>query len=146
MRDIACRVDQPMPRRALAPIATALAAIFAVLLALARGAAAESPAPAPYVGQWYLSFPEVCAGAPEETDGLLTYTAREFIGLENRCRVERARPRDGGTELVMRCLGEGHPYRTREIVKVVNGRLHRTMRDEGKWQTYTYERCPEKAK
>ena len=48
---------------------------------------------APYVGSWYLAFPEVCATAPEEGDGLLTCTAREFIGLENRCRIVRATPR-----------------------------------------------------
>jgi hypothetical protein len=75
---------------------------------------------------------------------MLTYTAREFIGLENRCRILSVTPRGDATMLVMKCLGEGHPYRTREIVKVVDGRLHRTMRDEGKWITYTYERCPER--
>ena len=146
MRDLAHQGNRPrgtaIRRRALA--ATAIA--FAVALAIAPNAAAEGPAPATYIGKWYLSSPEVCAGAPEETDGMLTYTAREFIGLENRCRIERATPRAGGTELAMRCLGEGHPYRTREIVKVVDGRLHRTLRDEGKWQTYTYERCPQSAK
>jgi hypothetical protein len=44
-------------------------------------------APASYLGSWFLTFPEVCAGAPEENDGMLTYTAREFIGLEDDVRI-----------------------------------------------------------
>jgi hypothetical protein len=125
--------------RAAAAGVCAVAAAF-----LCAAGASAGNAPAPYLGKWYLSFPEVCAGEPESTDGMLTYTAREFIGLENRCRFLSVTPRGRATVLVMKCLGEGHPYRTREIVKVVGGRLHRTMRDEGKWVTYTYERCRER--
>jgi hypothetical protein len=107
--------------------------------ALAAPALAKQPA---YIGRWYLSFPAVCKGAPNETDGLLTYTAHEFIGLENRCRIVRAIPRGAATALSLSCIGEGVPYKTREIVKVVKGILHRTVKNEGKWETYTYHRCP----
>jgi hypothetical protein len=128
-------------RKSTARSRLAVGGAMALALLLPASASAAGPQ-APYLGSWYLSFPEVCASAPEEGGGLLTYTAREFIGLENRCRIVRTTRRGDATELAMACMGEGHPYKTREIVKVVDGRLHRTMKDEGKWATYTYERCP----
>jgi hypothetical protein len=128
-----------------APLLATMPALAAALVLMAN-APAHGAQPAPYVGRWYVSTPVVCTGAPDETDGLLTYTAREFIGLENRCRIVRAHTRAGATELAMRCLGEGHPYRTREIVTVVDGHLHRRVRVDGNWETYTYERCPTPAK
>ncbi len=124
-------------------IQTINARLIAAVLGVLVFPAAASARP-DYIGKWYLDDPVVCTGAPEETDGLLTYTAHEFIGLENRCRIVRATKRADGTELRMRCLGEGHPYRTREVVKVIADRLHRSLNDGGEWVTYTYGHCPAK--
>jgi hypothetical protein len=116
-----------------------------LLLALLLGSLIALPAdagtPHPYVGKWYSDDAKVCGGTPNETEGLLTYTAREFLGIDNRCRITRVARRGDLFELALRCSGEGEAYNTTERVRVVDGTLHRSVRDGRKWWKYTYRRC-----
>jgi hypothetical protein len=119
-----------------------------LMLALLFGSLIALPADArtlpPYVGKWYSDDAMVCGGTPNETEGLLTYTAREFLGIDNRCRINRVARRRDLFELSLRCTGEGETYNTTEKVKVVDGALRRCVRDGGKWWRYTYRRCAAK--
>jgi hypothetical protein len=95
-----------------------------------------------WIGRWYSDHVRVCRGRPGETEGLLTFTAKEFIGLENSCRITRVVPKGSAAELTLRCSGEGMTSTDREVVEVVDGKLRRTVVVDGKPETFSYSRCP----
>jgi len=96
-----------------------------------------------WIGRWHI--PEnaaACNGKAGESDGLLVYTATEMFGIENRCRILSMARKGAKTELKMRCRGEGSPSNDTELLEVVGGKLQRTVRINGKTETFTYSRCP----
>ena len=95
-----------------------------------------------WVGHWYVGDAKVCRSRPGEAEGLMVYTAREIIGYEGRCRIEKAVPKGAVTALTLRCRAEGATSMDHETVAVVDGKLHRTTRVEGKKVTFKYPRCP----
>jgi hypothetical protein len=93
-----------------------------------------------FVGRWHIDNRRLCRG---ETEGLLTYTEREFIGLENRCQIVKATPQANRIELQLKCNGEGMTSSEREVVQLLrNGRLSRTTFDGKNPQTFEYAKCP----
>jgi hypothetical protein len=96
-----------------------------------------------FVGKWHIDNRRLCRGRPGETEGLLTYTEREFIGLENRCQILKTTPQANRIELALKCSGEGASTIEREVVQLLrNGRLSRTIFDGKRPQTFEYARCP----
>lgn len=96
-----------------------------------------------FVGRWHIDNRRLCRGQPGETEGLLTYTEREFIGLENRCQIVKATPQANRIELQLKCNGEGMTSSEREVVQLLrNGRLSRTTFDGKNAQTFEYAKCP----
>jgi hypothetical protein len=95
-----------------------------------------------YVGRWYVGDASVCKKKTGEAEGLLVYTAREFIGYESKCRITKTAPQGRATALTLRCRAEGETYDESETVEVVQGRLRRIVLVEGKRTTFSYVRCP----
>jgi hypothetical protein len=96
-----------------------------------------------YVGRWHIDNPRLCRGNPGQTEGLLTFTDHEFIGLENRCEIKKTTPNGNRVELRLMCNGEGMVSHDREILQLLrSGRLSRTTFDGARPQTFEYARCP----
>ena len=112
---------------------------FYVLLTLLTFEAADAQA---FVGRWYFGDVKTCKGEKGGTQGLLVYTAKEFIGYESNCRIVGSTPKGAGTELTLRCRAEGATSTDREVIEVRDRQLKRTTNDAGKKQTFTYSRCP----
>lgn len=137
--------------RACRAVAVAYACAVLVVLAVlapspasaqAPGATPGANSPPAYIGRWYVQSPDVCKRPPGGAEGLITITAQEFIGRENRCKITRAIPRGTRTDLTVQCRGEGEVSTERETVEVVDGQLLRTVSVEGKPATFRYRRCP----
>jgi hypothetical protein len=109
---------------------------------LSAASAKSAAAGSPWIGRWYIDDKAVCRGRRSETEGLLVYTATEFFGIENRCRIRSIVPKGTKFELALSCRGEGMTSNERETLEVVQGRLHRTVIDGKKTHTFTYSRCP----
>lgn len=116
--------------------------LSALLTALLAGSAfSQTPGtPQSYLGRWYIEDPAVCKG-PADTEGLLVYGPKSVAGYEYSCDVIRTRTRGRRTDITMRCRGEGRTTIERETVEVVDGRLKRTLKVEGKMRTGDYRRC-----
>lgn len=109
---------------------------------LSAASAKSAPPGNSWIGRWYVADPGVCGGRRGETDGLLVYTAKEFFGIENRCRIRSVAPKGAKFELALSCRGEGMTSNERETVEVVQGRLRRTVIVGRKAEIFTYSRCP----
>jgi hypothetical protein len=107
--------------------------------AFAQGHATQSP---PYLGRWYIEDPAVCKGPAGDTEGLLVYGRKTVEGHEYACDVVRARIKGPRTEITTRCRAEGRTTIEKEALEVVDGRLKRTIKVEGKMRTGDYKRCP----
>ena len=107
--------------------------------AFAQGHATQSQS---YLGRWYIEDPAVCKGPAGDTEGLLVYGRKTVEGYEYACDVVRARTKGRSTEITTRCRAEGRTTIEKEAVEVVDGRLKRTIRVEGKMRTGDYKRCP----
>jgi hypothetical protein len=94
-----------------------------------------------WVGKWTDASQNLCKGEPGQTEGLLVYSTKVVIGLENRCEVKRLKQVGPGVELSMTCYGEGMKSDEREILNVVNGKLVRTVVIDGKTRSFSYELC-----
>lgn len=98
-----------------------------------------------YVGRWYdgkkISVCKAEAGSPE-SEGLIIYTEKEMIGLENRCRITKKTVRGAQTQLGLRCFGEGSSSADVETVELVGDRLKRIVQDGRKRFEFFYSRCP----
>ena len=101
---------------------------------------AAAPQAPSYVGRWYIEDPAVCKGRDQE--GLLVYGAKQVEGYEYSCDVTRTRTKGKRTEVTLRCLGEGRTSIEKETVEVVDGRLKRTIKVNGKARMVDYHRCP----
>ena len=96
-----------------------------------------------YIGRWYADGNKlVCRADEGETEGLLTYKSREFVGIETRCKFTAIRPIGERYTIMMTCAGEGRDWNDREVLEVRNGKLERTVMVERKPVTFTYDRCP----
>lgn len=96
-----------------------------------------------YLGRWYEGTDRsVCKEQPGTADGLLVYSAKEAIGLENWCRVAGAKTVGPRTDLTLQCRAEGRAERSRESLEVVGGRLKRTIAEGRKQYVFVYNRCP----
>jgi hypothetical protein len=102
-----------------------------------------------YLGRWYEKNPAVCktppghqapAGGKEES--VLVYGSRKIEQYESVCTVTQTRAIGPRTEIAMRCRSEGETNVDKETVEVVDGRLRRTVRVEGKAMSVDYRRCP----
>jgi hypothetical protein len=126
----------------MAVLALLLAAPDAHALELSAASAKSASPGSAWIGRWYIDDKSVCRGQRGETDGLLVYTATEFFGIENRCRIRSIVPKGAKFELALSCRGEGMTSNERETVEVVQGRLRRTVIVGRKAETFTYSRCP----
>jgi hypothetical protein len=101
--------------------------------------AQEKPA---YIGSWFTANAAECKRPRRHPEGALTYTATELFGAESTCKIVRAAKRGSATELSLLCRAEGETTKDSETVEVVQGKLRRTVKVEGKLMTFTYSRCP----
>lgn len=114
-----------------------------LLTMLSAGSAfAQAGATQSYLGRWYIEDPAVCKGPAGDTEGLLVYGRKTVEGYEYACDVVRARTRGARTEITTRCRAEGRTTIEKEAVEVVDGRLKRTIKVEGRMRTGDYKRCP----
>ena len=74
--------------------------------------------------------------------GLLVYGPRTAEGYEYACDIARAHRSGARTDITLRCQAEGRTSIQKETVEVVDGRLRRTIKVEGKIRTGEYRRCP----
>lgn len=97
-----------------------------------------------YIGKWYadVEYNSSACKKPDGPEGPTTYTKTDVIGGESACKIVKSRRIGNATELSLSCWGEGEKYREIEIVEVVNGQLHSTVRRNGQKITVTYSRCP----
>jgi hypothetical protein len=118
--------------------------LFTLLIAVWISPAFSQTARTPpsYLGRWYIEDPAVCKGAAGDTEGLLVYGRNTIEGHEYACDVVRARTKGPRTEISMRCRAEGRTSIEKETIEIVEGRLKRTIKVEGKLRTGDYRRCP----
>lgn len=96
-----------------------------------------------YIGRWYSNNVRVCKGRSGETEGLLTYTDKQFIGYENTCDIVSVAPAANRIDMKLRCQGEGMSSTERELVQTVRGgNLLRTTFEATKSYQFEYKRCP----
>ncbi len=95
-----------------------------------------------YVGRWFVSSAAECKRERGHPGGGITYTATQLLGAENTCKIVRTAKKGTTTELSLLCRGEGVTSKGSETVEVVQGKLRRTVKVEGKLTTFTYSRCP----
>lgn len=105
---------------------------------------AAAPSAKPFfVGRWYAENPRVCRGRAGETEGLLTYSERQFQGYENNCDILSVTPAANRLEMRLKCFGEGNSSLEREVVQLLrNGDLSRTTFGGARPQSFQYKRCP----
>ncbi len=100
---------------------------------------------ASYVGKWYDGDPSVCRnklGQPNAKGNWATdYTDTKVFGQEYACKVLSARHKKHSTELSLRCAAEGMDFNMKQVVRVINGRLHVSYRENGRSRTAIYHRC-----
>lgn len=131
-------LDIPEPQKQFASEAELLAWVD-------RGGLTSRPSPSltALQGKWYADNQSVCKGSPGETEGLLTFRGKEFIGMENGCDIRSAKVRGQVLMLDLSCAGEGMTSREIELFEFPNDRqMKRTVADGRKRYTFTYTRCP----
>ncbi|MET4212290.1 hypothetical protein [Bradyrhizobium sp. LA2.1] len=122
--------------------------IDALRACLRTGTAPSARTPAASVqaleGKWYFDNQGVCKGRPGETEGLLTFHGMTFLGYENNCRIQTAKPNGRRLALGMICNGEGMQERSSEIIEFLDDRtIRRSSRDGARTYTSVHKRCPE---
>jgi len=119
-----------------------LSALLALLCIGPALSQTTGPKAQPWIGRWYIEDPAVCKGPAGDTEGLLVYGPRTAEGYEYACDIARAHRSGARTDITLRCQAEGRTSIQKETVEVVDGRLRRTIKVEGKIRTGEYRRCP----
>jgi hypothetical protein len=125
---------------------------LSIRLCIKDGASSKPPQPAEasgswakpfYVGRWYSQSSRVCKGRTGETEGLLTYSERQFVGHENSCDILSVTPVANRLEMRLKCSSEGNIAHEREVIQLLrNGHLSRTVFDGARSYSFEHRRCP----